>query len=296
MGEIKQFNFRLNQETADKFRAFCESEGFNQAQGFDHLVQVMEIDKAKVIVPERKMEIESFEMHIKAILEAYLNGLELTKNAEERVRENFKSSLESKDKSIAMLQDKIENLNEKVKEAKEQEAIAKSAKDDAEKRLNQAEKEVAAAHEIADKSQKINDMLAGKMAEAEADLAEFKQIKATSKEKDDIINKLKQDSQEQAKQMADAEKDHAIALERAIEKANMQIASLKRDLEEAQKLSQRDREALEAKYEAAQALAIEKAVRASEKLLAGEYEAKMEKIKEENIRLKIQVENMNKGE
>ena len=41
MGEIKQTNFRIDQESADAFRKFCETNGMNQAQGFDHMIQVM---------------------------------------------------------------------------------------------------------------------------------------------------------------------------------------------------------------------------------------------------------------
>ena len=54
MGEIKQTNFRINADTADAFRKFCEEQGFNQAQGFDHLMQVLAIDQAKSLTPERK--------------------------------------------------------------------------------------------------------------------------------------------------------------------------------------------------------------------------------------------------
>lgn len=38
MGEVKQTNFRVDKETADKFRQFCMDAGMNQAQGFDHVI------------------------------------------------------------------------------------------------------------------------------------------------------------------------------------------------------------------------------------------------------------------
>ena len=58
MGEIKQTNFRIDQESADAFRKFCEENGMNQAQGFDHVMQVLELDRAKEAVPSRATEIE----------------------------------------------------------------------------------------------------------------------------------------------------------------------------------------------------------------------------------------------
>ena len=53
MGEVKQTNFRVDQDTADKFREFCAAAGMNQAQGFDHMMQVLELDRAKEAVPSR---------------------------------------------------------------------------------------------------------------------------------------------------------------------------------------------------------------------------------------------------
>lgn len=78
MGEIKQTNFRIDQDTATAFRKFCEDNGMNQAQGFDHVMQVVELDRAKTAAPGRATEIESFEKSVKDIMAAYLNSLEIT--------------------------------------------------------------------------------------------------------------------------------------------------------------------------------------------------------------------------
>ena len=58
---IKQTNFRVDQQTAEEFRAFCKEMGFSQAQGFDHLIELVELDKAKSVVSTRATEIEDFE-------------------------------------------------------------------------------------------------------------------------------------------------------------------------------------------------------------------------------------------
>ena len=81
MGEVKQTNFRVDQETADKFRQFCMDAGMNQAQGFDHVMEVLEMDRAKEAVPGRATEIEEFERNIKAVMAAYMNSLEINSNA-----------------------------------------------------------------------------------------------------------------------------------------------------------------------------------------------------------------------
>ena len=78
MGEIKQTNFRIDQDTADIFRKFCEENGMNQAQGFDHIMQIVEMDRAKAVTPERATEIEEFERYVKGIMGAYLTSIEIT--------------------------------------------------------------------------------------------------------------------------------------------------------------------------------------------------------------------------
>ena len=46
--------------------------GMNQAQGFDHLIQVLELNNAKAATPGRAVEIENFERLLKEILSAYI--------------------------------------------------------------------------------------------------------------------------------------------------------------------------------------------------------------------------------
>lgn len=117
MGEIKQTNFRIDQETADKFRAFCEQHGLNQAQGFDHIMQVMELDQTKALVPERLTEIEEFEKAIKKIMQAYLQSIEINAEAEARVREQFMSRLENQEREINRLHQDAFSLKRQKEDA-----------------------------------------------------------------------------------------------------------------------------------------------------------------------------------
>ena len=115
MGEIKQANFRIDSDTADAFRAFCEQKGMNQAQGFDHVMQVFELNQAKSSIPGRSVEIEEFETMVKSITSAYLYSLELNQNAEARAREEFSSELQRKELRLTELQKKVEQLQAEMK-------------------------------------------------------------------------------------------------------------------------------------------------------------------------------------
>ena len=115
MGEIKQANFRIDSDTADAFRAFCEQKGMNQAKGFDHGMQVFELKQAKTSIPGRRIEIEEFETMVKSITSAYLYSLELNQNAEARAREEFSSELQRKELRLTELQKKWNNFKQKRK-------------------------------------------------------------------------------------------------------------------------------------------------------------------------------------
>ena len=78
--ESKQVNFRIDPDSAEAFRLFCTTHGMNQAQGFDHLIQVLELNNAKAATPGRAVEIENFERLLKEILSAYIGSIELSSN------------------------------------------------------------------------------------------------------------------------------------------------------------------------------------------------------------------------
>ena len=167
MGEVKQTNFRIDQETADAFRKFCEDNGMNQAQGFDHIMQVVEMDHAKTAAPTRITEIEGFEKSVKDIMAAYLYSIEINQNAEGRIREQFASDLGRKDKTIDELRAKADQLQAEKDEAEAASAEAVKAKEQAEKDAAAAEKVRIAAEKTAEDKQTIADTLAAKLAEAE---------------------------------------------------------------------------------------------------------------------------------
>lgn len=165
MGEIKQTNFRVDQETADAFRSFCTEHGMNQAQGFAHIMQVVELNRAKAAVPGRATEIERFEKLTKDILTAYLNSVELGNTAEQRAREDFSLDLDQKDRQIHELQRKLDDLKRENKSAyavwkeNEKEKVA------AEEKQKAAEAAAESAKQMAADKERIGLMLSAQIEE-----------------------------------------------------------------------------------------------------------------------------------
>lgn len=229
MSELKQANFRINPETADAFRAFCREHGMDQAQGFDHIMQIVELDKAKAANPNRLTEIEEFERLAKSLIAAYLNSLEIASTTEERVQEQFQTNLKSKDDLIIKLQEDLKAKSEclaKVEEEKrEAKEIAKRAEIEA---VEAKEREAAANKSIKDK-ENINAMLQSKLAEEESKIADYDELKQLASTLQFELNTTKQAIQDNKKE---AELTQFKEISKIKEEAQMKIANIEKSIAE----------------------------------------------------------------
>lgn len=263
MAEIKQNNFRIDQADADTFRKFCDENGMSQAQGFAHLLQVFELDRAKNITPSRATEIEEFERNVKALTATYLNSLEINNNAEARIREEYDTALASRDKTIMDLQAKNEQLKTD-KDAAEQSAA------DASLSVAQATKEAADAKDRAEMTGKLLEekektiaTLAAKVANAEEKLKEYAELKKAEQEAKEQIRELERTSAEQ-------KKDHETEIRELQAEMERKVSDAKKDAE----------------LEAA------KAVADTEREVRDIYEEKLRAADKEVVRLQIKVEQL----
>lgn len=186
MGEIKQANFRIDSDTADAFRAFCEQNGMNQAQGFDHVMQVLELNQAKSAIPGRSVEIAEFETMVKSITSAYLYSLELNQNAEARAREEFSSELQRKELRLTELQKKVEELQAEKKKMDAESALLTKQEQTLTEQLESLRKGAA-------DQEQINHMLKEKLEEAQNQL---KENERTKESEEMLKNELLQCKQE----------------------------------------------------------------------------------------------------
>ena len=229
MSELKQANFRINQETADAFRTFCKEHGMDQAQGFDHIMQIVELDKAKSANPSRLTEIEEFERLAKSLIAAYLNSLEIANTTEDRVQEQFQTNLKNKDELIIKLQKDLkitsECLTKTEKEKKEAEEIAKKAET---KLLEAKEREAAASKSIKDK-ESMNAMLQSRLTEAESKIANYDELKQLASTLQFELNTAKQEIQDNKKE---AELTQFKEISKIKEETQRKIANIEKSIAE----------------------------------------------------------------
>ena len=223
MSDIKQTNFRIGVETAKAFRAFCEENGMNQAQGFDYLMEVLALDKARGAIVSRETEIANFEQHAKAIVSLYLHSLELNENAEARVREQFASRLETQAITMAEYQQEIARMRETIEHTAAMEEAIRQEYFQLQKDLaasEEARQELTAA--FADLKESTGKQIADKENIIAMLRAELEPLREKADEHEFLearVGQLEADLAASEQTLRDERKDAEMALERAIRKA-----------------------------------------------------------------------------
>ncbi len=241
--ETKQVNFRIDPDSAEAFRQFCTSHGMNQAQGFDHLLQVLELNNAKAEVPGRIVEIENFERLLKDLLSAYINSIELSSNAEVRVQERFQSDLKRKDLTIDELREKTERIETEKKELEASMTALHEEETHLKEQAAHANSQMEAAQKAASNQEEMNRILKAQNQELQNKLSQYDVLKKSEEQaRNDIsILQLKNHELEQKlahemeqkeglKQTVTQTQEEIRKLEDLKLEDRLQIADLKRQL------------------------------------------------------------------
>lgn len=113
--EIKAVSFRLVEDDIQKFREIADQQGLNQAEMFQGLMNSFEMAKAKGQITDRAKEIEVFQDTVNNLVSMFINSLAINQTSEERIRETLSLELNTKDKTIADLQEYKEKAKLQVK-------------------------------------------------------------------------------------------------------------------------------------------------------------------------------------
>lgn len=105
--ELKPKSFRIDDETAEKFKAIAASIGGNQQQTLAKLIESYEFQSGKAILTGKKDDIEEFEKYITVITRKYMGSLEDNQNLSQTIRTEFDALLSSKDNTIQDLQSQL---------------------------------------------------------------------------------------------------------------------------------------------------------------------------------------------
>ena len=106
----KTRSIRATDETFAKFKEITESIGSGTNESLSALINAYELQQAKQVLSGQAALIDDFKARADGIIKAYISALELSVNAEERIRAEFTVQIESQAKTIAALQRENESI------------------------------------------------------------------------------------------------------------------------------------------------------------------------------------------
>lgn len=115
--ELKPKSFRIDDETAEKFKEIASSIGGSQQETLAKLIESFEFQQGKAVLTEKKADIEQFEKYVGCLTRMYMGTLEDNQNITETVRTEFNALLMSKDSTIQDLQSQLTTAKQLKEEA-----------------------------------------------------------------------------------------------------------------------------------------------------------------------------------
>ena len=175
MAELRPRSFRIDEETADKFRKIGESIGANQQETLERLIQAYELQVGKSTLTERKADMEKFEGYVAILNRMYMASLEENQHITDVVRESFEDALKSKDQTIQEMQKKESQAEMDRNEAVNLMEAYKKESEDLRKELEASQKSCETVKaSLADKDQ-LNKALTDTCNELRAKVESLKE-------------------------------------------------------------------------------------------------------------------------
>lgn len=110
--ELKTRSFRIEDSTAEQFKAISQEIGGNQQHALAKLIECYELQQGKAKLQDKREIIETFENHVTRLTNIFMQSLEENENMKENVRAEFESLLKSKDNTIIALQEQNKELGQ----------------------------------------------------------------------------------------------------------------------------------------------------------------------------------------
>ena len=228
--------FRIEQETADKFRKVAQ-EFSNQDAAFNALLASYEREKLMDAYPQFSEDLNTFEKYQRLLSEKFTTVLHALSTADERARVDVQKLLESKDTTIADLQNALEEAKNRKKTYEDLYNGAEKEKKEVEnslhneqmetERLRQEMQDKADQHtSILSDKERLNDILSQNVSELQGKLREYQEYPKQMQEKDAQIKELDARVQLLENQAKDAEYQHKmdlLDLERQCEKEKSEL-------------------------------------------------------------------------
>ena len=251
---LKPKSFRIDDETAEKFKAISGAIGGNQQETLAKLIEAYEFQAGKAILTDKKADIEQFEKYVTAITRMYMGSLEDNQNITETVRTEFDALLKSKDATIQDLQAQLTTSKQLKEEATRQSKYYSDENDRLngviESRTNEYESKMQDMKEILADKDKLNKALAESCEDLKQKIDDMKAEHDELKKLRSELSSLKADYSSLLSEKAEIERKLEREKETAERAAVDSDAALKRQQDQAQLKLDKSLLELDKKYQA----------------------------------------------
>lgn len=227
-------SYRLTEDVHEKIKEIASEIGGSQQQTISKLIECYELQKGKMVLVDKKSDIETFENYSNALTRMYMGALEDNQYATDLARTEFDALLKSKDVTIQDLQNQL-TIEQQLKEQSALESEVYS------KKITSIEKELSDKENLNKALMDSNEELKSKvenMADSvkqvailQTQLNEMEQLKSKYA---DIENRLKQEQDAHKKSISELQQHEINALEQL--KQTLEIEQQKAILEIKEKL------------------------------------------------------------
>lgn len=167
--ELKPKSMRLDDATFKRFQAISAENFGSQGQCLEALLALYDLETSKQLIPERTVEIESFQAHLNSIGDMFVSALKLNQDAELRVRSKFEALMVSKDQTITELQSKVAIYTEELKSVKESQQVTMTELVDEKKRVKDLKASIETKEKLIAALEEKNAQSAGVIADMAAE-------------------------------------------------------------------------------------------------------------------------------
>lgn len=237
---LKPKSFRINDETADKFKEISSNIGGNQQEALAKLIEAYEFQSGKAILTDKKADIEQFERYVTALTRMYMSSLEDNQNITDTVRTEFDALLKSKDATIQDLQERVKEAKQKQEEATEQAKAAADMNTHLNSEMQKLKEESvtkisALEQQLADKELLNRALIASEsdlktrveeMSDKQSKLDEIgKQLASVTSERDAAKYRISEIQIKHEKELLQVEKEHNELIQKLKEQKQAEIDS-----------------------------------------------------------------------
>lgn len=223
MAELRPRSFRIDEETAEKFKKICLEAGLNQQEALAKLIESYELQAGKAVLTEKRDEIEVFERYASLLVQKYMGALEEIQDSRETIRSEFKAQLDSKDALICDLQAQKKAAEEATKEADQLWKDMNRAL----KRCNELEETLANKDQLNKALTDTCNELRAKVASLEADQQQMealrKELEAAKAAQIAAEKQLKEQQEAGKKALEDLREKMEVSQERAVLEAEKRL-------------------------------------------------------------------------